>query len=165
MGKRTDSSKHGRARRPPSRYVVEALLERLLGKPKNTLRDIHTELMLADRQRSLLARVFSRGPETLFSAEEVELLIDAIQEYGECRLPAFLLDGVKDPDKYAPPPLTAQEIRVLIDVCALASGKGSPQFVAEIDRGLVAEQTLLRSAFVKTAPSAGLEAEAAAERS
>ena len=149
MGERTDSSRKGQGKRDLTRSTVEALLEQVLGKPKNTLRDIHTELVLADRQRALLARVFSRSADTLFSAEEVELVVDAVQEYGECRLPEFLFAGLEEPEKYAPPPLTAAELRTLIGVCAVSAGKDARQLVVDINRGLMAEQMRLRSALVR----------------
>jgi hypothetical protein len=131
-----------------TRFTVESLLEEMLGAPRLSLRDAHTELVMVDRQRALLAQAVARRPADMFLVEEVELLLDAIEEYGACTIPSLLFGGDGWARDFAPPPLSAREMRLVIDVCALSLTLDSDDFVAQVDDALRLEQMRLRAAFV-----------------
>jgi len=130
-----------------TRSQVEGLLEAALGRPRRSARDIHTELVLVDRQRAVLNRVLSSGPACLFTVEEVELLFDALEEFGDCYISDVLGIDWLAADA-APPPLTTDEVRALIELCAFQTATVSRAFIEGVDAGLVVEQTRLRKALV-----------------
>lgn len=127
---------------------VEALLVAALGTPRRTLRDVHTELMVVDKQRALLGKIFERRASNLFSIEEVELIFDSIEEYGQVQLPQCLFGDDQDEAFYAPPPLTAGELREVLALCALRGGMDPRDLVVKINQGMVSDQVRLRSEMV-----------------
>ncbi len=131
--------------------TIEPLLEAALGRPKGSLRDIHTELMMVDTQRAILARILGPKPAGVFSIEEVELFFDAIEEYGDCSIAEVLGVPWSTDDASAPPPLLKQELQAVIRLCALSSGLEPRDFVLALTSGMAAGQAHLRGVLLDPA--------------
>jgi hypothetical protein len=126
---------------------VEQLLETVLGRPRQSLRDLHTELVLADRQRSLLRQLATRNDDDIYGIEEVELMLDAVDEYADGALRVGSGSARTD-EELSPPPLTVREMRKLVALAALARGMLPGDLLERVDEALCNEQLRLRKSFL-----------------
>jgi hypothetical protein len=130
----------------PSRAEVEALLESMLGAPASDPDDLRVEIRLLAAQSAVLAVIATPGPRTL-GPEEVELALDAIEDFGDCEI-ADLAGVDWSATEVAAPAMEVAALRELIARAARREGRTAACLLHRVATGIAATRDRLQAVAV-----------------